>query len=128
MTALRVLVVAVALSTFLGVGCSEDAIENVPLVFLSFVQPYPLAGRGCDVQIDFTPVGETPPSPSPPDHGCSERPTTGKAGDVFTVVLDVPPDEWMATVFLRSGDCVGAENFVKIDGQPADVQVELMCK
>lgn len=127
MSAGRRLVVAVVLCAHFGGGCSEDAIHNVPLVFLSFVQPYPLVARDCDLQIEFTPVGETP-TPSAPADGCSERPTTGKAGDVFTVVLDVPPGEWTATVFLGSGDCVGSKNFVKVDGEPARVQVELTCR
>jgi hypothetical protein len=127
MAVVRGLVVAVVLCAHFGGGCSGDDIENVPLVFLSFVQPYPLAGRDCDLQIEFTPVGEPPPPPSPPADGCSGRPTRGKAGDVFTVVLDVPPGEWTATVFLRNGDCVGSENFVKVDGQPVRVQVELTC-
>lgn len=127
MSIARALVVGVVAYACVGGGCSEDAIENVPLVFLSFVQPYPLVGRDCDLQIEFTPVGETPPPPSSPADGCSGRPTRGEAGDVFTVPLDVPPGEWTATVFLRNGDCVGSEDFVKIDDQAVRVEVELTC-
>jgi hypothetical protein len=128
MTVVRRLVLAFAVCVHFGGGCVRgDPDESQPLVFLSFVQPYPLVGRDCDVQIEFTPVGETP-VPSAPADGCSERPTTGEAGDIYTTVVDVPPGEWTATVLLRNGDCVGGENFVKIDGQPARVQVELTCK
>ncbi len=116
------------LTAFAAAGCSEDAIENVPLVFLSFVQPYPLAGRDCDLQIEVAPVGETPPPPSPPADSCSDRPTTGEAGDTFTTAFDVLPGEWTATVILRNGDCVGSENFVKQEEEAVTVWVELSCK